>query len=273
MLKGLVAISAALLTTTMAAPVNAQSLGELDANNDDVIDRAEFHQALGDGWFDRWDRDGDAGLDATELGDGLFRLWDRDDDGSLSIDEWDRTADLWFGEAAVNLSVSEWDANGDGSISREEFVSAVAETDLFARLEADDDEDELIGEDEFAKGIFDVADVDEDTFLGEDEDWFVTDLIEMFNAPGDEDPALNEGEVDAGADPVDADVGVGAVDEPDDLVVLDETFVGLPIPCEAEDSGCRQTAQRFCSVLGFGEPIGFFDSGGQLYAVRCANNI
>ena len=272
--KGFATLSAALLATAMAAPVTAQSLGEQDANNDGVIDRAEFRQALGDGWFDRWDRDGDAVLSATELGEGLFRLWDRDDDGSLSIAEWDTAVDLWFGETAVNLSVSEWDANGDGLISREEFVSAVAETELFARLEADDDEDELIGEDEFADGVFDVSDADENTFLGEDEDWFLTDLIEIFNAPDDgEQAALNEGEVEPATDPVDADADVGAIGEPDSLIELGEAFVGLPIPCDAEASGCRQTAQRFCTVLGFGEPIDFFDSGGQLYAIRCADDI
>ena len=264
----------------LAAPAAAQTLRAWDTDNDGVIDEAEFRERVfQDGVFDRWDGDDDGLISRTEFVDGIYTLWDTDDDGTLSIGEWDAAVDLWFGEDAVELASEAWDEDGDGMISREELSSALAETDLFARLEDDNDADHLLSEEEFADGIFGIADADQDMFLGEEEDWFLVDLIELFNAP-DEAAVLEGAELEpvaaepAGVDPVAGDDEV--MGEPVSGVIgREESFVGLPIPCGTGQAGdaCADTASRLCTVLGLGDPIDFLEAGGDLYAIRCSDGL
>ena len=158
----------------------------------------------------------------------------------------------------MNLSVEDWDADGDGAISEVEFAEALEGTDLLARL---DGEDGTFGEDELASGLFDIVDTDEDKFIADEEDSFFTDVAEFF-AP-EEEPGIGP-DVSA-SEPMD-------VDEVQ-LIERGEAFMQLPIPCGDGERGCQEVAGRFCSTLGYGEPIDFLDVGGELYAIRCQDEI
>ena len=251
------ATAAAALTCT---PVVAQTIEAWDANQDGALTELEVRQGVGDaGVFERWDLDGDDRIAFGELSSGIFDLWDADDDGELSVDEWDDAVDLWFGEEPVDLSVAAWDENGDNVISRPEFEEALGATNLLARLDTVS-ADEMIAEDEFAAGLFDIADRDDDEALVGDEDSLLTDIGEFFSPDEASPPEEQEGALDPSGPT---------------LLERGEAFVQLPVPCAAGEgqTDCSGVAQRFCSALGYGEPLDFLDVGGELYAIRCRDDL
>ena len=244
---------AATLVALAGAPAAAQGIEDWDLNGDEALDEAEFTQGVRDsGVFDDWDADGDEAIGYSELSSGLYAAWDADDDGELSVDEWDNVVDLWFGEFDVNLSVENWDPDDDGVISETEFAEALEGTDLLARFAG---EDEVLGEDEFASGLFDIADTDEDDRVVDEEDGFFAGVTELFT-PEEERGAA----VDSDADEL-------------ELIERGEAFMQLPIPCGDGQSACQQVAVRFCTTLGYGQPIEFLDVNGDLYAIRCEDEI
>ena len=272
-------VTLAAVAALAGASATAQEIGAWDTNSDGLLEEAEFTEGfLSAGVFGRWDLDGDDLIGFSELSGGLYGLWDADEDGELSVDEWDDAVDLWFGEQDVNLSEEAWDENGDGIISQAEFAEGLQRTDLLARLDTVDD-DSLLGEEEFASGLFDVADADEDDQLGEGEDGLLGEIADFLVPASDqEEPAAEEGVLDdeeAIGDEEgpfeDGDEDVLEEDEP--LVEFDEAFMQLPIPCGSENSSCEQVAQRFCEALGYGEPIAFLDVEGSLYVIRCEDEI
>jgi|CXWL01.1.fsa_nt_gi Ca2+-binding EF-hand superfamily protein len=113
----LVAVSAAALTGVAIAQEGPHGRGghdmfQADSNSDDVLTRAEF----------------DAGHDA------MFARLDANSDGQLACGEHRRGRHR--GERGMN-HMSRADANGDGAISREEFLAHP--TQMFARLDTNSD--------------------------------------------------------------------------------------------------------------------------------------
>ncbi|SFH26567.1 hypothetical protein SAMN04488020_1098 [Palleronia marisminoris] len=246
---------AATVAALAGVPAVAQGITDWDTDADGVLRESEFTQGVFDsGVFEEWDTDDDEAVGYSELSSGLYSAWDANDDGELSVDEWDSAVDLWFGEFDVNLSVENWDADGNGIISEGEFAEALEETDLLARL---GNEDEVLAEDELASGLFDIADTNDDETVAEEEESFFTDVAEFF-APEDEPTA----EVDA-----------NTFEDNAPLIERGEAFMQLPIPCGNGENACEDVAARFCSTLGYGEPIDFLDVNSELYAIRCKDEI
>lgn len=253
------------------ATASAQEIGAWDTNSDGLLDDVEFTEGfLGAGVFDGWDLDGDDLIGFNELSSGLYGLWDADEDGELAVAEWDDAVDLWFGEQTVNLAEEAWDEDDDGIISRAEFAEGLQRTDLLARLDTVGG-DSMLAEEEFASGLFGVADADEDDLLGEDEDGLLTEIAEFLTPADDEDETGTEGDVSMDVEPVEEEGSLE--DEVEEPVVFDEVFTQLPIPCGGDGESCEQVAQRFCETLGHNEPIAFLDVEGSLYAIRCEDEI
>jgi hypothetical protein len=247
---------ASALVVCAGAPVVAQSMPDWDVDGDGVLNESEFTQGVLDsGVFEEWDADDDEAVGYFELSSGLYAAWDADDDGELSVDEWDGAADRWFGEYDVNLSVETWDMDGDGVISEFEFADALEGTDLLARLGG---QDGTIGEDGLASGLFNIADTDDDDLVADAEDSFFVDVAEFF-LPGEEPSAVAD---EATADPF---------EDPDEMPLIERgvPFMQLPIPCGNGQSDCGEIAGRFCSALGYGQPIDFLEVNSELYVIRC----
>jgi Ca2+-binding EF-hand superfamily protein len=77
----------------------------LDADDDEVLEQAEFEQA-----FDRFDLDGDGGIEAAESAAIVYEA-DADRDGVVTPEEF----------RAIDLTRLAADANLDGRISRQEL--------------------------------------------------------------------------------------------------------------------------------------------------------
>ena len=242
------------LIALSGAPLAAQGIADWDTDGDGVLVESEFTGGmLGSGIFEEWDTDSDGAIGYPELSEGLYRTWDENDDGEVSVDEWDDAVDLWFGEDAVNLSVENWDADGNGVISKAELDSALEDTDLLARLGGGDG---IVDEDELSAGFFDIADADDDDAVVPEEEGFFTNVAEFFTS----------------SDAPSADI---LDEETDDLQLIEEgeAFMQLPIPCGDGDAGCQDVAERFCATLGYGDPIEFLDVAGEIYAIRCQDEI
>lgn len=268
----------AALVALAGLPASAQELGAWDADSDGQLDEAEFTEGFLEAEaFDRWDLDDDDQVGLAEFAVGLHDLWDADDDGELTVSEWDDAVDLWFGEDAVNLSVENWDEDGDGTISRSELSAGLRTTDLLDRLDTVSD-DGLLGEEELSSGLFDVADADDDGLLGTEEDGLLTELVEALVPTGEEEgtseevAALEDDEPIADEEgPFEESPGLD-VDEP--IIERGEAFTQLPIPCGGADGpGCEEVAARFCETLGYGDPIAALDVEGDLYAIRCEDEL
>jgi len=165
-----------------------------------------------------------------------------------------------------------WDQNGDGIVSLAEFAEGLQGTDLLTRLDAAEADGALEAE-EFASGLFGVADADEDDQLGEDEDGLLTEIAEFLAPAGDEGEPVAEGDILDVEEPANGEVGFLESQEEEPLAVFDEAFMQLPIPCGGAGESCEQVAQRFCETLGHGEPVAFLDVEGSLYAIRCKDDI
>ncbi len=242
MTRKIIAIAAAL--AALHTPAAAQDVANWDQDQNGEITRAEFMKGFEEaGLFDSWNRNGDESISELELAEGLYGFWDRNEDGELSVAEWEDGVDLWIGETDVDLATSTWDTDGNGVISQFEFASAFQQTGLVS--EFTNDEDGVFEEEELAETLFAAADNDDDDLISVDEDGFFSAAAEMLD------------------DPLEAD---------DSLIEAGEAFSQLPIPC-GSGSDCQQTAANFCSTLGYGKPIDTLAVGGQLYVVRCNDEL
>lgn len=150
-------------------PVYAEAdFAEWDADEDGVINEAEYAWGFeNDEILEKWDANEDEALDEDEFGEMFYTIFDADKDDRLTVAEFDRGVDSFFGEQAVNLSVPRWDANGDDIISRDEFSQTAGDGELF--LTFDDNRDGVLESDEMEDGLFDAADRDADDELDDDE--------------------------------------------------------------------------------------------------------
>nr|WP_204354581.1 EF-hand domain-containing protein [Paracoccus saliphilus] len=235
-------ITLAAVSAMSQSPVSAQDVTAWDEDQNGTITQAEFMTAFRNrGLSDRWDRNADGSIAAPELAEGFYAFWDRNSDDDLSVDEWENAVDLWLGD--VDLAVAEWDIDGDGLISEFEFATAFQRENLVA--EFNDGQDDVINAEEIAEVLFAAADSDEDELVAVDAEGFFADGIEPLD------------------DPIDPDM---------DLIEPGEAFTGLPVPCGTGDD-CQNIATDFCSTLGYGAPIDTLAVDGQLYVVRCKDDL
>lgn len=165
----------ALFAALAIGPAHADvDFSEWDANQDEVIDEAEYKGGVeNDEIFETWDINDDGILNEDEFGNAFFDMFDMDNDDSLTVAEFDKAVDSFFGEQAVNLSIPRWDGNGDGIISRNEFFQTAGDAELFSLF--NENRDEVLEPDELEDGLFEAADRNADDELDEDEflfdDW------------------------------------------------------------------------------------------------------
>ena len=139
-------------TAVLAQGATAGGFDALDANQDGVIDQAEW-EAFSARLFDRIDLDGDGQASAEEL-DDAFEAFDYNKDGMIDGHE-------------APLVIILGDDNGDGRVAPEEF-NAID----WARDSIDVDADGRISREEFGKArreVYDRADFDRSATLGRSE--------------------------------------------------------------------------------------------------------
>lgn len=146
--------------------IQAEGLGDWDADLNNQIDRAEFTTGFGEaGIYDEWDIDANQELSEDEFYSGVYDLWDENDDALLDESEWNNQANNWFAEAQYNLT--DWDTDGEEGLTEEEFVNGFRETGLYTQW--NQNQDNLIDENEFAEGTYELFDQDQSDFLDENE--------------------------------------------------------------------------------------------------------
>ena len=111
------------------AAMAQQNFSDLDTNRDQQIDRNEFQQ-VSNSTFADWDSDGNERISNDELYGGMFANWDRDADGALSQNEYRTGSQGWLG-TSEEPEFSSIDGDGNGSLSRQEFDTAVQESNAF----------------------------------------------------------------------------------------------------------------------------------------------
>jgi hypothetical protein len=121
---GLSAVPGFTLTAAAQDLEVCSDFGMIDANDNDVLERAEYA-----GWSDE-----------------VFDDWDQDDDGAVSEDEFDRCFEAggWFEselddgwEDDADELFAAWDDDDDGALAEAEF----ADEEEFDEWDADDDDD------------------------------------------------------------------------------------------------------------------------------------
>lgn len=88
--------------------------------------------------FDNWDTDTNDVIEGRELAYGLHAAWDANNDGFVSQSEWEDGSRRWFGEQPT-IPYQDWDDNGDGQLSRDEYMQHYSEVDWHQQLDADGD--------------------------------------------------------------------------------------------------------------------------------------
>lgn len=107
-----------------------QNFSDLDTNSDQQVDRKEFQQ-VSKSTFTDWDADSNGRISNDELYSGMFMNWDQDSNDALSQDEYRIGSEGWLG-TSEQPEFSAIDEDGNGSLSRQEFNTAVEESDSFA---------------------------------------------------------------------------------------------------------------------------------------------
>ncbi|MBL26059.1 MAG: hypothetical protein CMM50_00715 [Rhodospirillaceae bacterium] len=128
--------------------------GELDADNDKVLSRAELSNGLTQGnFYEAWDTDGDGTVDNDEFDAALFATWDADRSGSIDQSEYDGMA----GKADA----------GKAAKAAQAKIVALSDWDNEDLYRGGLSVDDLIGEDVYGASGDDIGDV-EDVLFGSD---------------------------------------------------------------------------------------------------------
>lgn len=159
-----------------AAIVDDDDFDTLDANGDSYLDGDEIAEWADDtGAFNEWDIDGDSELDRDEITGNAFELWDADDNGSVSEQEWEDGAELWYPDDAETVVFSDLDGDGDSELDGDEFAESVDLTPIGESWNADSFDAE-----NFETAYFELYDRDADGKVTETE-W--TDGAAMVGSP------------------------------------------------------------------------------------------
>lgn len=139
-----------------------------DLDGDRKVDVAEFPSyvaTLVD--FPSWDPDGDSTVSAPELARGLFQIWDIDATGVLDHIEFGEGAQRWYPTHQALPLFLDYDRDGDGVLTRGEFVAAAVTRALDTRWDLDGDG--RLDPAELAAALGRLWDADEDGVVGRDE--------------------------------------------------------------------------------------------------------
>ncbi len=118
---------------------------DFDANNNGIIDSAEFPKFV-------------------------YNRWDRNRDGFVTDDEWKLSTVRWYPNDSIPgpyTTYKAWDIDGDGRIDQKEFDAAVGTTKLYSSFDANSDS--TIGEQEYADSTFRIYDSNNDGQISRDE--------------------------------------------------------------------------------------------------------
>ncbi|HVS65096.1 MAG TPA: hypothetical protein VMT85_16520 [Thermoanaerobaculia bacterium] len=128
-----------------------------DRNEDDIIDRTEFHAGFGnEDLFADWAGDDDF-IDREEFERGF--------DDNEPFDDWDDNRDGFFDENESRFAdddFSRWDRDSDQRLSTDEINEGLFD-------DWDRDRDERLSQEELSEGFFSLADEDADDQLSRTE--------------------------------------------------------------------------------------------------------
>ncbi|QDG52831.1 hypothetical protein FIV42_19395 [Persicimonas caeni] len=144
---------------------------EFDTTGDDVLDREEYRQAIRDQrLFSQWDIDEDKQLNKEEFARGMFDMWDGNNDGVLTEPQYMGAIDAWFEKGTELGAFSSLDVDGDGQLTRDEFLQNVDIDPVFSRF--DNDSDDNIAQNEYGEGLFITNDSNGDGVITQSETLF-----------------------------------------------------------------------------------------------------
>lgn len=136
--------------------VDDADFATLDANGDSYLDVDEVAEWADDaGVFSAWDADADSELDPDEITGNAFELWDADANGTVSQEEWETGADLWYPNEAEPIVFSDLDNDGDSEVDRDEFAEHVDLSPLGESWTADSFDEQT-----FSTAYFELYDQD-----------------------------------------------------------------------------------------------------------------
>ena len=138
------------------------TFGDFDKNGNDQIERKEFVDVFVKNYYDDWNNKNNEYLDDEDFYMSTYALWDENNDELLSKEEWSTGYDHYYGQY-INDDFEKLDKNTDGYIDHNEFLNAVARTDIF--VDWDIDASKYINEKELAVGVFENWDLDNSNSL------------------------------------------------------------------------------------------------------------
>jgi YD repeat-containing protein len=137
---------------------------DLDQDRDLELTNREFATVSSE-VFNRWDRNGDGRLTATELTSGIHTTMDRDRDGRISRREFNRGWNRW-GFGSAGLDFNSLDRERDGYISEAELGDGLNTSGYFDNWNLGDTG---MAENDFTNDLYSVWDRDESGVLDEAE--------------------------------------------------------------------------------------------------------
>ena len=154
---------AATPATTAAAPAYAT----WDTDQNGLLNQTEFNTVATERGYNRWNTNGDAGLDRNEFGTGLFGVWDRDRNNQIDETEWNNAVSHWYPAGANYGTYADWNTNGDGWLDTNEFNSGLDRTGFYNGW--DTNTDNVIDTNEYDTGLFNLWDTNRDTNIDANE--------------------------------------------------------------------------------------------------------
>lgn len=164
-----------MLTATLACTPQAEeeTFSDWDTDADAYVDEEEFSEAfLASDYVSDLDLEGE-GLTYGDLYDVYFHIWDFDNDDALGRQEWQSAVDTYFEDydAVMYGDFDDWDLDDSDQITKNEYMEAMLDTGFFESF--DQNQDAIISEDEFTRGVYEYWDTDGDGYIEavEYEEW------------------------------------------------------------------------------------------------------
>ncbi|MFP4060041.1 MAG: hypothetical protein ACOCXD_00500 [Bacteroidota bacterium] len=142
------------------------SFNDFDKNGNDQVERREFVDVFVKHYYDDWNTKDNEYLDDEDFYMSTYMLWDENNDDLLSREEWTMGYEHYYGQY-IDDEFEELDKDVNGYIDYNEFLNAIAKTDIFA--DWDIDASRYINEKELAVGVFENWDIDSSNTLDKHE--------------------------------------------------------------------------------------------------------